>query len=66
MKGVGVPEYYLGGNVEQLGLEWEKQNVKTTLSAKTYIKNLIKKNAEMLGVKSFKPFKSPMAEEYHP
>ena len=66
MKGVGVPEYYLGGNVEQLGPEWEKQNVKTALSAKTYIKNVIKKNAEMLGIKSFKSFKSPMAEEYHP
>ena len=35
LKGVGIPEYYLGGNVEQLGPEWEKQNVKTALSAKT-------------------------------
>ena len=24
MKGVGIPEYYLGGNVEQMGEEWTK------------------------------------------
>ena len=66
MKGIGVPEYYLGGNVEQLGPEWEKEGIKIALSARTYIKNVIKKNAQMLGINSFKSQKSPMAEEYHP
>ena len=66
LKGVGNPEYYLGGNVEELGPEWEKQGVKTALSAKTYIKNVVKKNAEMCGVQDFKSHKSPMAKEYHP
>ena len=66
LKGVGYPEYYLGGNVEELGPEWTKQGAKTALSAKTYVKNAIQKNAEMLGINSFKNYKSPMAEEYHP
>ena len=25
MKGVGIPEYYLGGNVEQLDEHWQKK-----------------------------------------
>ena len=66
LKGIGSPEYFLGGNVEELGPEWEKEGIKTALSAKTYIKNIIKKNAEMCGIGSFKSQKSPMAEEYHP
>ena len=24
MKGVGIPEYYLGGNVKQMGEEWAR------------------------------------------
>ena len=39
MKGVGEPKLYLGGDVEILGSEWEKEVIKTVLSAKTYIKN---------------------------
>jgi len=66
LKGAGSPEYYLGGNIEELGPEWNKQGVKTSLSAKTYIKNVVKKNAEMCGIQAFKSQKSPMAEEYHP
>ena len=66
LKGVGYPEYYLGGNVEELGPEWNKQGIKTALSAKTYITNVVKKNAEMCGIQSFKLQKSPMADEYHP
>ena len=28
LKGVGAPEYFLGGNVEELGPEWNKEGVK--------------------------------------
>ena len=42
MKGVGTPEYFLGGNIEELGPEWAKENIKTALSAPTYIKNVVK------------------------
>ena len=30
------------------------------------MKNAIQKNAEILGINSFKNYKSPMAKEYHP
>ena len=66
MKGVGTTEYFLGGNIEELGPEWAQEGIKTALSAKTYIKNVIKKNAAMCGIGTFKSQKSPMAEEYHP
>ena len=66
MKGVGTPEYFLGGNIEELGPEWEREGIRTALSAQTYIKNIMKKNAEMCGIGNFKSQKSPMADEYHP
>jgi hypothetical protein len=66
LKGVGVPEYFLGGNVETLGPEWEKEEVFTALSARTYIENVVKKMADMCGKKDFKMYKTPMSEDYHP
>ena len=66
MKAVGTPEYYLGGNVIQLGEEWEHEGITTTLSAKTYITNIVEKLAKMVGVAKFsKSYKTPMADEYH-
>ena len=41
MKAIGAPEYYLGGNVIQLGEEWEKEGITTALSAETYIENIV-------------------------
>ena len=35
MKGVGTPEYFLGGNIEELGPEWNKEAIKMALSACT-------------------------------
>jgi hypothetical protein len=32
---LGIPEYYLGGNVEFLGEEWINQRLGLALSAKT-------------------------------
>jgi hypothetical protein len=37
LKSVGIPEYYLGGNVELLGETWKNQGLGLALSAKTYI-----------------------------
>jgi hypothetical protein len=65
LKSVGIPEYYLGGNVEFLGEEWKNQALGLTLSAKTYIQNVIPK-FEGLFDKQFKPIKTPMSEGYHP
>jgi hypothetical protein len=63
-KSVGVPEYYLGGNVEFLGEAWKNQGLGLALSAKTYIQNFIPKFEGFFG-KEFKPIKTPMSEGYH-
>jgi hypothetical protein len=61
---VGIPEYYLGWNVEFLGDAWKNQGLGLALSAKTYIQNFITK-FEGLFEKEFKPIKTPMSEGYH-
>ncbi len=68
MKAIGAPEYYLGGNVIQLGEEWEKEEVNTALSAETYIDNIVQKLATMVGVEEFPKsrYKTPMSEDYYP
>jgi hypothetical protein len=49
LKSVGIPEYYLGGNVEFLGEEWKNQGLGLALSAKTYIQNVIPKFEGLFG-----------------
>jgi hypothetical protein len=41
LKSVGIPEYYLGENVEFLGKAWKNQSLGLALSAKTYIQNVM-------------------------
>jgi hypothetical protein len=65
LKSVGIPEYYLGGNVEFLGEAWKNQGFGLALSSKTYIQNVIPKFEGLFG-KEFKPIKTPMSEGYHP
>jgi hypothetical protein len=65
LKSVGIPEYYLGGNVEFLGEAWKNQGLGLVLSAKTYIQNFIPKFEGHFG-KEFKAIKTPMSEEYYP
>ena len=65
MKGVGIPEYYLGGNVEQLDEHWNKEDISLGFSAQMYIKNVIPK-FEKLFNQSFKAIRTPMAEDFHP
>jgi hypothetical protein len=43
LKSVGIPEYYLGGNVEFFGGAWKNQGLGLAISAKTYIQNVIPK-----------------------
>jgi hypothetical protein len=45
-KGVGIPEYYLGGNVEFLRESWKNQGLGLALSARAYIQNFIPKFLE--------------------
>jgi hypothetical protein len=65
LKSVGIPEYYLGGNVEFLGETWKSKGLGLALSAKTYIQNIIPKFEGLFG-KECKPIKTPMSEGYHP
>jgi hypothetical protein len=58
LKSVGIPEYYLGGNLEFLGEAWKNQGLEFGLSAKTYIQNVILKFEGLFG-KEFKAIKSP-------
>jgi hypothetical protein len=66
MKGVGKPQYYLGGDVVELGEEWNKEGIYTAFSAETYIKNSLGKLATMCGKPHFPDKKTPFAESYHP
>ena len=65
-KNVGIPEYYLGGNVEILGESWKNQGLELALSAKTYIQNVIISKFENLFGNQFKSINTPMSEDYHP
>ena len=66
MKGVGKPQYYLGGDVVELGQEWEKDNISTAFSAETYIQNAFPRLANVCGLQQFPKSKIPFSESYHP
>jgi len=53
MKGVGKPQYYLGGDIVDLGPEWKKEGITTSFSAQTYIQNCLPKLANMCGKETF-------------
>jgi hypothetical protein len=67
LKSVGIPEYYLVGNVKFHREAWKNQGLRLglALSAKTYIQNIIPKFQGLFG-KEFKSIKIPMSEGYHP
>ena len=41
LKGIGEPEYYLGGNIDPLDDTWKDDNVSLALSVRIYVKNVI-------------------------
>jgi hypothetical protein len=61
LKSAGIPEYYLGGNVELLEKARKNQVLGLAISAKTYLHNVIPKFEGSFG-KEFKPIKTPMSE----
>jgi hypothetical protein len=65
LKGVGRPEYYLGGDVQELDSSWNKEGIYTALAAKTYIGNVVGKYETLFG-HELREFKSPMDSSYHP
>jgi hypothetical protein len=58
LKSVGIPEYYLCGNVEFLGEARKNQGLRLALSSKNYIQNVIPKFEGLLA-KSSSPSKHP-------
>jgi hypothetical protein len=64
LKSVGIPEYYLGGNVEFLRGAWKNQGLGLFLLAKTYIQNVIPTFEGLFG-KNIKAIKTLMSEGYH-
>ena len=65
LKGIGQPEYYLGGDIIELNLTWHSLGIQYSLSAKTYCTNIITKYEELLGG-ALREHKSLMEETYHP
>ena len=65
LKGVGPPEYYLGGNVEDMDEHWTKKNIRWSLNASTYVSGIIPKLEKLMG-ETFAKYSSPMSESYHP
>ena len=65
LKGVGIPEYYLGGNMESMDDHWKREGINLGFLAQTYIKNMVPKY-EKLFDRELKTYKTPMAEDYHP
>ena len=66
MKGVGRPMYYLGGDVEHLTPDWEKQGIHTAFSANTYITSILPELKELSSREAFPKKKVPMSADYHP
>jgi hypothetical protein len=65
LKGVGEPEYYLGGNVDLLDKTWKDDNVSLALLARTYIKNVIEQFKGTFGAE-LRMAKTLMSNQYHP
>ena len=70
LKGVGIPEYYLGGNVIPAEGRWKEESVDWILAADTYTTNVIKKFEELMANGKpdcpFPTFRTPMDSNYHP
>ena len=62
---MGIPAYYLGGDVEQMDEHWSKESIFVGLSARTYIEIVIPKFEELFG-REIRKYKAPMKEKCHP
>jgi hypothetical protein len=63
LQGVGVPEYYLGGDLK---IHKKKDGSETfVLSAKTYLQNVCEKIESIMDIK-LKSYETPMAHDDHP
>jgi Reverse transcriptase (RNA-dependent DNA polymerase) len=60
LKGVGEPEYYLGGDITIT------PEAKVALTAQTYILRAVEKYEDVFGGAAFRMYQTPMEEQYHP
>ena len=66
LKGVGEPQYYLGGDVQNpINDHWSAKGVTTALSAETYIGNVVER-FERLFDETFKKYATPCVDSDHP
>jgi hypothetical protein len=66
LKGIGTPEYYLGGNFRKIeDPDLQAKGIKMSLSAKTYIENSVEKFERMFNG-PLRESKFPMHEGLHP
>ena len=65
LKGTGVPEYYLGGNIEEIDWKQSPKGKTYALSARTYIKNITEKIEKMFETE-LRHSQSPMDSSYKP
>ena len=59
LKGIGTPEFYLGGDVLEMDECWHSQGIYHGLGAETYIRNDIRKYEGLIG-RSISKFEAPM------
>jgi hypothetical protein len=65
MKGVGYPQFYLGGDVVEFPPTWKQHNVTFGLSSHTYIKNCVESLERMCDT-TFRKVGVPHDPNYHP
>lgn len=64
LKGVGVPDYFLGAEYGRQKGDYNERGETSTWSARTYLKNVIEKIERILG--PLRSYTCPMDPEYHP
>jgi hypothetical protein len=71
LKGIGVPRYYLGGDILELDSAWQtgEETIQTALSAETYITNATSKYEQEFSTETqpftFRAYRAPMDHTYH-
>ena len=70
LKGVGIPEYYLGADIIEAPIEWKAEPIDWIIASKTYTRNVITKFEELMSDGksnyAFAEYKTPMDSNYHP
>ena len=64
LKGEGFPEYYLGGNIDRVKVDYTDSGETFQVSAKTFIVGFAKRIEDLMGV--FRHYTSPMDPTYKP